>query len=297
MSYTSTTTTTTVKNEKRIVSLSKEKEILDQIESHCEKWSNIANAYVACIIVFGVSAVSTSVLVSIYTGNERLIGVEAIKVLACISTISLAVLTAFNLVTNSANARNAWRTLNASIMLYKAGGISLEELIEQYQKGENQIGNFSFNYGSNGDKPSTFTQEIKASDAVNKQKEADEAQQAAVEAQRKLTEATLAKNKAEQALTDRKAEQAELQKAIDDNVTKQKDLEARKSAGEDVEEELQPLIALSPESQASLIAKRAEVEDAEQQLTTAADEFEKASKLKEEADIKYEKKQKEAKEA
>ncbi|MGI8635166.1 MAG: hypothetical protein ACR2KZ_07155 [Segetibacter sp.] len=61
----------------------------------------------AFIIIFGLAAVSTSVLVSIYTGNEQLMKVSTIKVMACISTIFLGVLTAFNLVTNSTNAKNA----------------------------------------------------------------------------------------------------------------------------------------------------------------------------------------------
>jgi hypothetical protein len=184
--------TVTVENEKQVItignsmasaaapkptiSVEKEKEIIDEIEKHCSRWRLIGNVYIASIVVFGLAAVSTSVLVSIYTGSdESVIKVSTIKVMACISTISLAILTSFNLVSNSANARNAWKSLNAALMLYAAGSITIQQLIEQYQKGENQLGSFSFNYGSNTtDRPGTYAHDIAASDEERKQKEADE---------------------------------------------------------------------------------------------------------------------------
>ncbi|GEO11294.1 hypothetical protein [Segetibacter aerophilus] len=183
--------TVTVENEKQVItignsiatpaapkptiSVEKEKEIIDEIEKHCSRWRLIGNIYIASIIIFGLAAVSTSVLVSIYTGSdESVIKVSTIKVMACISTISLAILTSFNLVSNSANARNAWKSLNAALMLYAAGSITIQQLIEQYQKGENQLGSFSFNYGSNSDKPGTYAHDIAASDEERKQKEADD---------------------------------------------------------------------------------------------------------------------------
>ena len=181
--------TVTVENEKQVVTIGntksstaskpmitmeKEKEILDEIERHCCYWRKIGNAYIAAILVFGTAAVSTSVLVSIYTGSdEHIMKITTIKVMACISTISLAILTAFNLVSNGNNARNAWRSLNAALMLYTAGSISLQQLIEQYQKGENQLGSLSFSYGTNSETPATYAHEISASDEERKLKAAD----------------------------------------------------------------------------------------------------------------------------
>lgn len=148
-------------NTKPPIDIVTETEILKKIAKHCSTWSQISNAYAVCIVIFGISAISTSVLVSIYTGQENIIRVEIIKVLACISTISLSILTAFNLVSNASNARNAWRSLNAAMMMYKAGSMSIQDLIEQYQKGENQVGNLSFSYGTNSDKPATYSHDIK----------------------------------------------------------------------------------------------------------------------------------------
>lgn len=148
-------------NRKPPITVETETEILNKIERHCETWNNISIAYNVCIVVFGVAAVSTSVLVSIYTGQKDLISVETIKILACISTICLSILTAFNLVSNAGNARTAWRSLNAAMMMYKAGSLSMQQLIEQYQKGESQLGNLSFSYGTNSDKPATYSHDIK----------------------------------------------------------------------------------------------------------------------------------------
>jgi hypothetical protein len=156
------------------ISVEKEKQIIDEIERHCKNWRKLTNVYIACIVIFGLSAVSTSILVSIYTGSDpSVMSVETIKIMACISTISLGILTAFNLVTNATNARNAWKSLNAALMMYTAGSITIQQLIEHYQNGENQLGNFSFNYGTNSDKPGTYAHDIAAGDEEKKQKEAE----------------------------------------------------------------------------------------------------------------------------
>jgi hypothetical protein len=156
------------------ISVEKEKQIIDEIERHCKKWRKLTNVYITCIVIFGLSAVSTSILVSIYTGSDAsVMSVGTIKKMACISTISLGILTAFNLVTNATNARNAWKSLNAALMMYTAGSITIQQLIEHYQNGENQLGNFSFNYGTNSDKPGTYAHDIAAGDEEKKQKEAE----------------------------------------------------------------------------------------------------------------------------
>ncbi len=57
-------------------------------------------------------------------------------------------------------------------MLYSAGSISIQQLIEHYQKGENQLGAFSFNYGTNADKPAAYAHDIVASNEERKPREA-----------------------------------------------------------------------------------------------------------------------------
>jgi hypothetical protein len=150
MPETITTTMVTTAHSPRQFALSKEEEmeIIKKIESHCEKCSRMAFLYNIGIIGLGVTAIITSVLVSIYTGSDNLMSASTLKVLACISTISLMLLTAFNLVNQSNDTRNAWRALNSSLMLYKAGGMDLVKLIEQYQRGEKQPGLASFSYGN-----------------------------------------------------------------------------------------------------------------------------------------------------
>ncbi len=126
-----------------------EKYILDKIEKTCKLWSTMADVLNAGIIILGVTAISTSVLVSIYTGSPELVAPANLKILACISTIALGLLTAFGMVNRSNGARSAWRVLNASLMLYKTGALSMEQLIAQYEKGEKQLGFIHFSNGSN----------------------------------------------------------------------------------------------------------------------------------------------------
>lgn len=146
--------------EKPMVTLENEGKILKEINNMCLQWKTLSIFYIVTVSLFGIVAISTSVLVSIYTGNEQFITVEHLKVMACISTISLGILTAFNLVSNANNARNAWKSLNSAIMFYDAGIITIQQLIEQYRKGEDQLGNLSFNYGANTDKAGTYAYDI-----------------------------------------------------------------------------------------------------------------------------------------
>ena len=148
MPETITTTTVTSSHAPRQVMISKEEEmeIIKKIEAHCEKSAKMAFMYNIGIIGFGVTAIITSVLVSIYTGSDNFMSPGTLKVLACISTISLMLLTAFNLVNQSNDKSNSWRALNSSLMLYKAGGMDLVKVIEQYQKGEKQYGLLNFGY-------------------------------------------------------------------------------------------------------------------------------------------------------
>jgi hypothetical protein len=231
-----------VAGKKQVMSVEREAVILKKIEDHCGKWGMIANAYVLCIIVFGVSAVSTSVLVSIYTGQEKMISVAAIKVLACISTISLAILTAFNLVSNSGNARNAWRSLNAALMMYRAGAISIEQLIEQYQKGEDMMGNFTFNYGTSTNRDGTFIHDINASNLAKKQKEVNDANENVDTATEKLNAAN---NELEREEAKVKMIETQLQTSAtsDEKEIKQKELDAAKAKLNTAQRRVKDLVA------------------------------------------------------
>lgn len=145
------TTTVTSSHAPRQFMISKEEEmeIIKKIEAHCEKSAKVAFIYNIGIIGFGVTAIITSVLVSIYTGSDNFMSPGTLKVLACISTISLMLLTAFNLVNQSNDKSNSWRALNSSLMLYRAGGMDIVKVIEQYQRGERQNGILNFGYVGN----------------------------------------------------------------------------------------------------------------------------------------------------
>jgi hypothetical protein len=158
------------------VSKEAEEKILKDIEHYCNLWKTMANWFNVGIVFFGVAAISTSVLVSIYTGSD-FISDRALKILACISTISLALLTAFNLIRYSNDSRNAWRALNSSLMMYRAGIIPMKDLIKQYQLGETQMGVVEFNYNvnasQNGKEKENSNEGIEKFERKNSEKQTD----------------------------------------------------------------------------------------------------------------------------
>jgi hypothetical protein len=62
-----------------------------------------------------------------------------IPVLSVIAAIAAALLTSLDIGTKSNNTRNAWRILNFAMMKYNRGIISIPQVIEAYQQGENLI--------------------------------------------------------------------------------------------------------------------------------------------------------------
>lgn len=110
-------------------------------------WHWTANWMVRFTVIFGLSTIISSVLVSVYT-STGIITDKGIKVLACISTASLTLLTAFNVVNKGNNARQAWRILNAAIYKYETGEIEIKDLIYAYEIGEKILGNVEFSYGA-----------------------------------------------------------------------------------------------------------------------------------------------------
>jgi hypothetical protein len=62
-----------------------------------------------------------------------------IPVLSVIAAISAALLTSLDIGTKSNNTRNAWRSLNFAMMKYNQGIISIRDVIDAYEQGENLI--------------------------------------------------------------------------------------------------------------------------------------------------------------
>ena len=109
-------------------------------------WHYTANRLVNLTILFGILAIVSSVLVSVYTSTD-LMCKQVIKILACISTASITLLTAFNVVQKGNNARTAWRILNAALYRFENGLYTMEQLIHCYEIGERLVGDTDFSFG------------------------------------------------------------------------------------------------------------------------------------------------------
>ena len=130
----------------RSISMEEAAPTLTDLKKILGVWHFTANWMTRFTIIFGILTIVSSVLVSVYTSTD-LMGPKAIKILACISTASLTLLTAFNVVKKGNNARQAWRILNAALYKYETGVYSIEELIHAYEVGEKIVGDVDFSYG------------------------------------------------------------------------------------------------------------------------------------------------------
>jgi hypothetical protein len=118
-----------------------------------EIWNKTSNRLNSILIVFGITTIVTSVLVSVYTGTKML-DENTIKILAFASTASLTLLTAFNVVKKSNNARKAWRILNAAVYKFEQGIYTMRDLINAYEIGEEIVGDVDFSFGLSSEKVS-----------------------------------------------------------------------------------------------------------------------------------------------
>ena len=109
-------------------------------------WDRTANRLFYLTVFFGILTIVTSVFVSVYTATT-FICPAGLKILACTSTASLTLLTAFNVVKKGNNSRKAWRILNAALYKYDSNVFSIEQLINDYEVGESIVGDVDFSYG------------------------------------------------------------------------------------------------------------------------------------------------------
>ncbi|WEA00925.1 hypothetical protein [Mucilaginibacter sp. SJ] len=134
-----------------------EGEIVHKIKGHLKTWNLISTAYNYAIYILGFISISTSVFVAGFIGVKKedsaLLAVcpQILKICAIVSSISLTLLTAFNIVRKSNDTRKAWRILNTALLFYHSGKYSIDKLIEEYYRGEEVIGTVDFNFNSKQD--------------------------------------------------------------------------------------------------------------------------------------------------
>jgi len=123
-------------------------EIEEKILHYINKWDRLSKLTHFCICVLGIIAVGGGLFVSVFLGFNSNIPEWLFKVSSFLSSFSIALLTAFDMVNNKNKYRNAWRLLNAKYLTYNAGKININELINWYEQSEEIIGNINFYYSS-----------------------------------------------------------------------------------------------------------------------------------------------------
>jgi hypothetical protein len=114
---------------------------LPDILQYLRRWSAMAIYLRIFHVSLGISATFFSALAATQIGN---IDNNITKIFAFIATVSIALMTAFNLGGKSNNTRAAWRHLNAQVMRFNQGACDEKEVIKTYEEAEKLIGDVSY---------------------------------------------------------------------------------------------------------------------------------------------------------
>lgn len=95
------------------------------------------------LIVLGLLGTALSLFVSTFISDFDEI---VIKSISYISSLSLAVISYFNIGAKGNSSRNAWRHLQNANSSYRAGGITILQLVQAYKESEEMLGETNFTY-------------------------------------------------------------------------------------------------------------------------------------------------------
>ena len=100
--------------------------------------------------ILGTIAILGSVIVSVYLDTRsEFLTAERLKIIAIASTVSLSILSAFNIITKTNNYISACDLMQVALFKYNAKLINLGTLIEAYDKANKIIGGIDFNFDKN----------------------------------------------------------------------------------------------------------------------------------------------------
>ena len=114
------------------------KEAPGEIRKQLAKWNRMTRALRILNGSLAIMAIMSSLLV---TTTISWLDVQTVAVLAFLAAASIALMHTFKTKAKANRVRRAWRNLNTAVILYESGGpISLEELVQEYLRGEELIG-------------------------------------------------------------------------------------------------------------------------------------------------------------
>jgi len=106
-------------------------------------WNRLAKSLQATYVLLGVVATVSSLVLATFTTE---LGTLRVKVVAFVLSLSLGLITAFEVGAKANGARAAWRSLNAAILSYENDhNFTIQDLYKQYVAGEALLGDIKYN--------------------------------------------------------------------------------------------------------------------------------------------------------
>ena len=124
--------------------------IIQNIKKELRTWKTKNYLYNTLVGVLGTVAILGSVIVSVYLDTRsEILTAERLKLIAIASTVSLSILSAFNIISRTNNYSSAYDLMQVALFKYNARLIGLSTLIEAYDKANKIIGGIDFNFDKN----------------------------------------------------------------------------------------------------------------------------------------------------
>jgi hypothetical protein len=106
-------------------------------------WNNLAKSLQTTYVVLGLIATVSSLVVATFTAELGSIGV---KVISFALSLSIGLITAFDIGAKANAARGAWRLLYAATIAYAEDtSFTIQDLHKQYLAGEALLGDIKYN--------------------------------------------------------------------------------------------------------------------------------------------------------
>lgn len=145
-----TTLTSDNAPEIRIINRTDADKIIQKIKSALRSWKIKNFLFHLLVTVLGTCAILGSVVVSVYLDTEsKVLTAEILKIIAIVSTVSLSLISAFNIITKTNNYVAACDIIQVALFKYEAKLINLGTLIAAYAKANKIIGGIDFNFDKN----------------------------------------------------------------------------------------------------------------------------------------------------
>lgn len=111
--------------------------IPEKIAACHHTWFRLAVRLQWALSILGISAVVASITVATFTEE---LGILGTRITAALAAVSLGLISFFQIPKKISDLWRGWRCLNAAILLYEAGKLDVEGLVNEYRLAEELLG-------------------------------------------------------------------------------------------------------------------------------------------------------------